>query len=327
MNTSRVRTLDALRGLAAVAVVLFHFNQVRARDHSLYDTLNAWGWLGVTVFFVLSGYCVQRATAREPTARQFLLRRFARIYPGYFASVIVVLVFCVARKFVSGLNDYIALPKTMSGWIATATITTAPVSNTPPINWVYWSLSFELAFYLVLALAVAWTRLRVALPLLLCALALFPPIVPAIFFLHYWGLFCLGIALALFRRTEWRGPALLAFLSLVVICRQQIWLEVAAAIATSAVIALAPQIDRMGGRALRVLAELGGISYALYLLHVPVGVWLVLRFADAHGGRSGGLALRLACDGLALGVCLLAAALFHRWIEQPGINWGRRVAA
>jgi peptidoglycan/LPS O-acetylase OafA/YrhL len=64
MSASRSHTIDALRGMAAISVALFHFNEGRVRDGSFYDNANRWGWLGVPVFF-----CFERllhATSREP---------------------------------------------------------------------------------------------------------------------------------------------------------------------------------------------------------------------------------------------------------------------
>ena len=71
MSASRSHTIDALRGMAAISVALFHFNEGRVRDGSFYDNANRWGWLGVPVFFVLSGYCMQRVASREVSGKTF----------------------------------------------------------------------------------------------------------------------------------------------------------------------------------------------------------------------------------------------------------------
>ncbi len=306
-----------------MGVALFHFNEVRPRGASFYDAANRWGWLGVTVFFVLSGYCVQRATERERTPRDFFLRRFARIYPGYLFSLVAVVAFCLTRKLTAGTNDFIAVPTTLAAWAATLTLTTAPVTSVPTINWVNWSLSFEIFFYAVLVVGLVWPRARLAWLIALCGAAWFPLLEDHVFFLRSWGPFALGVALALGRRElPWLATAALA-----ATIHNQTTVEVIVAASTAAIIVSSGWIERTGGLVLTLLARLGAVSYSLYLIHVPVGVWLVSRYVDAHGWRTLGLAAHLACDAASLAASILAAAVISRWIEQPGIAWGRRITA
>jgi peptidoglycan/LPS O-acetylase OafA/YrhL len=306
-------------------VALFHFNEIRTRDDSLYDQANRWGWLGVTVFFVLSGYCVWLAAQRAGAPRRFLLRRFARIYPPYLASVLVVIAFCCARKLITGTNDFTALPASPAGWLATFTMTTAPVTTTPTINWVYSSLSYEAFFYLALAAALIWPRASLPLLFALCVAGFFPAAGRAVFFLPNWGQFALGVALAIAAEGQRRAAAALAVLGFSLVCYHRSLPEVAATGVTAGLIALAPRLDAFAGWLLAILARVGEISYSLYLLHIPVGAWVVERFIDSQGWRNHGLPARLACDAAALAASLLAAAVFHRWIERPAMEWGRRV--
>lgn len=86
--------------------------------------------------------------------------------------------------------------------------------------------------------------------------------------------------------------------------------------AGSAVLILAaPHLDRLGGSALTKIAYVGEISYGLYLIHVPVGNWIVLRLADSFGWRNVGLLAHVACDITALGASLVCATAIYRWIE------------
>ena len=76
----RYETLDALRGLAALAVVVFHLGQVR-----LAPDLVPHGYLAVDFFFVLSGFVVahayEEALRGSLSFRSFALRRAIRLYP------------------------------------------------------------------------------------------------------------------------------------------------------------------------------------------------------------------------------------------------------
>ncbi len=104
--------INAWRGIAALLVAYFHCRQVTwigmQQFHcsgALFD-LNAlfsyltfpiaWGSAGVPIFFVISGYCIHRGTARRlladwphRSARAISLRRFARIYPVLLAALLL----------------------------------------------------------------------------------------------------------------------------------------------------------------------------------------------------------------------------------------------
>jgi peptidoglycan/LPS O-acetylase OafA/YrhL len=113
-SLDRVSSIDALRGLAALSVVIYHARNIfwvglaqtyhRTGFHPNFNSylgyLSApfnYGWLGVTLFFVLSGYCIHRRGAqmlvKDPAVkidyRAFAVRRFWRIYPTYFAALVL----------------------------------------------------------------------------------------------------------------------------------------------------------------------------------------------------------------------------------------------
>jgi peptidoglycan/LPS O-acetylase OafA/YrhL len=78
---SRQQGIDALRGMAVLMVVFFHSHVPWFRE---------FGVLGVDLFFVLSGYCIHRGYAAHPErfdTRNYLLRRWWRIYPPYFFAL------------------------------------------------------------------------------------------------------------------------------------------------------------------------------------------------------------------------------------------------
>lgn len=123
----------------------------------------------------------------------------------------MVVVLCALRKLTFGVNDNIALPSTFMGWLATLTLTTSPLSSVTTINWIYWSLVYEVFFYLARSVSVVWPRLWILWPLTLCGAALHPTTANAIFFLNHCGLFAVGIALALAELSKkWAAVALAA---------------------------------------------------------------------------------------------------------------------
>ena len=104
----RFESLDALRGLAALAVVLWHWQHFfyqGTRPHMpdiqrlplspLLSLFYTQGWLGVDLFFALSGFILywlysERVAERRISAPTFWLLRFSRLYPLHFATLIAV---------------------------------------------------------------------------------------------------------------------------------------------------------------------------------------------------------------------------------------------
>jgi peptidoglycan/LPS O-acetylase OafA/YrhL len=71
--------IGTLRALAACSVVLFHLNVVRVFPPGIYHSVVKHGWLGVTAFFVISGFAVHSSLMRSTNPAAFLGRRFWRI--------------------------------------------------------------------------------------------------------------------------------------------------------------------------------------------------------------------------------------------------------
>ena len=93
-DSSRLCHLDALRGIAAVAVGYVHCACLVAVDHVM---LNLLGHAPVIFFFLLSGYVLTKSleTQAQLTPRiilQFYVKRFFRLYPAVFASLIIALI-------------------------------------------------------------------------------------------------------------------------------------------------------------------------------------------------------------------------------------------
>lgn len=312
----RILVVDSLRGLAALAVALFHFNEGVARLTDPYHRLVSWGWLGVPVFFVLSGYCIAAAATQAPgRVTTFWFRRLARIFPPYWASLLLVLVLVVARRLSFGTNDLITLPHDVSGWLYTGLALTKPASSVMGINWVYWSLAYELAFYVAMGLSFL-TFGRVWL--LALTLACF--VLPGYPF-DQWCLFGLGVGC--YQVLKKADPVALLLLAA---CAVQACLNQSMPVA---LLALLTALLLLYPAPLAMLVKrspfpfLGTFSYSLYLVHVPIGCMLLSRMFTI--GRES-LPSALLRDSLLLALVGCFAYVFFLLFEKPTHAWARRTA-
>lgn len=149
----RLVLLDGLRGLAALGVVLYHF---MAYPHELgwgldaaevfprASSVAAYGAFGVQMFFIISGFVILMSAWGKPTAH-FVASRIARLFPAYWAAVLI-----------TGVGFY-----WLAGWgvngarvAANLTMLQTPfgVKN---IDGAYWTLWVELCFYILVGLLLA----------------------------------------------------------------------------------------------------------------------------------------------------------------------------
>jgi peptidoglycan/LPS O-acetylase OafA/YrhL len=168
----RVSAIDALRGLAALLVLFYHargmfwigFSQtwhqygLRPDFNALLGYLSvplSYGSLGVTLFFVLSGYCIHRRGAGQlvvdPRAsidlKAFAVRRFWRIYPTYLCALLITALidgWILARTGIrdpaqdDSLHAFLVSLVTLQGYLAVYFGT----------NGVFWTLAMEVHLYL-----------------------------------------------------------------------------------------------------------------------------------------------------------------------------------
>jgi len=156
---SRVLSIQVLRGFAACAVVLYHTDIILGHrnygDNSHFGSLAEWGWLGVNLFFMISGFTIFLAHHRDIGVPQRLARyswrRFVRVYPIYW---LMALAFLAATYFKADYRPLDMRP----GNLLTA-VSLLPFVQDPelPLK-VAWSMLFEVMFYGLFALAILSRR-------------------------------------------------------------------------------------------------------------------------------------------------------------------------
>lgn len=174
------QSLDVWRGIACLAIVVYHSSASYRRwgsaeesagaqaVHAILDAL----WLGVPMFFVISGYCIAAtidATRRRPFyLRNYLRRRCRRIYPPYWVSLVLLsaaLLVCEWGSLQSRIPSYTQGWFSLTdlgviGWAGNLTLTDTWLPyltghDSQAISRIAWSLCYEQQFYLICFLVLA----------------------------------------------------------------------------------------------------------------------------------------------------------------------------
>ena len=327
--------VDALRGVAALWVVLFHTFAGSHMSH-LEPRLPTWmaqlihvGYLGVSVFFVLSGFVIAHSIGRHRVTasyfRWFVLRRSVRLDLPYWVAIAVTI------------------------WVGAQSSTPTPAGvlahmfylqdllRYKPLSLVYWTLSLEFQLYLIFALLLGLAQRfrssdtdRRSLFIIFTAVALVATLWPAALvpqeaplpglFLRLWYAFLLGaFAWWAVDRTIGRSAFYLYAGGLLA---GAVNIHNTDAMVSIAIAAVLLEVGRAGKLRdwlnWRPLQFLGRISYSLYLLHGPISV-VTLGYTLYR------LTPRTAAWELFWLVGLLAANcsgawLFWRVVEKPCVT-------
>jgi peptidoglycan/LPS O-acetylase OafA/YrhL len=344
--------IQALRAIAALAVVLFHTLSTFNQQHSsLPDWINSAiqrGNVGVDLFFVISGFVItlsMRGFKRSgDSSLSFLIKRFFRIVPAYWVVTIIYIYYFPHVDLHLIERSLLLLPSKTSE---------APYYGVP-VLYVGWSLVYEMYFYLIFGVSLFFGRRSILVVFLYFAVTLVvaPMLSGGAFSLATNGAnsyhhpyvamatnpmiaeFVYGIGSALLYRALRRrfGKTWLAlFLSasvvmtLACIAKSQSGFDIirhglpfAGLIVTTALAE-----DGCLIRVPRFAVYLGEISYGIYLVH-PVVLLFLARTRPLANGPAHIEAIEY---GLALVISILVAGWLHRYVEQPCIQIGRRLAS
>ena len=351
--------IEGVRGLAAAAVVLYHVRLFAPsfRNGTGVPVLEpVWThlWLGVTVFFVLSGFLLYRPYAAaslrgEPAPRlgRYARKRLLRIVPAYWVALAVSIV----------LFHPLLLQGPAWGWVRQFLFLQIYFPRTTEVAiGPAWTLCIEVTFYAALP-ALAWAVARVARGGARRHAAAIAPLVAVGtgygFAQHAWpglplalpefiGLFAIGMLLAVAHESGALPSArrlLLASLATGLVAlpfahpgvtptagdaaRTILFVPL---MATAFAFALGSMLAEPGARLARfcslpALTGLGGFSYGLYLWHEPLLLGSYNSFVDIEHHLGGGAAVERALS-LPIVALLVAAAVACAWLswqrlEQP----------
>ena len=321
-------SIDILRFIAALMVTLFHLNQAIIPVHNWYRNTINYGWLGVPVFFVISGYCIIASAYTTNGIKDFLTKRFYRIFPPFWISIIIVYGSAVFQKLYTGTNSVHNLPNTFVSILANLTLCTAPLSKIETINWVYWSLTCEVMFYLVISLGLLLNKkflVYFLIAISILSAASLKQHYGLLFFLNNWPAFGLGLSLYYFFKFNTKS-SILNFVLLFTInafaLHQKFNAKPEYLIATSITFLLIA-ISKYYPTKQSFASILGQHSYSVYLIHVPVGVFIFGLFETEYIKITPGLNLLYDLSVFAI-INVIASIMFNK-IEKPSIQFGKEL--
>jgi len=139
--------LTSLRFFAALFVVIHHIAEAGNKLY-LIQVIGQFGWLGVSFFFILSGFVLMWSFDSRITPSEYILRRLSRIYPLHFVCLTICLLLFLKTGHVFG-----GYPGSIAGTLANFLLIHDWISGGPftrqAWNGVSWTLSCEFFFYLI----------------------------------------------------------------------------------------------------------------------------------------------------------------------------------
>jgi peptidoglycan/LPS O-acetylase OafA/YrhL len=326
----RIVVIEYMRGLAALAVTWFHLTNTY--KDSLVAASGAYGWLGVDVFFVISGFIIPYSISKTYAVYSirdfpnFVTRRLVRLEPPYVLSILLVIGLGYLSALAPGFRG--EDPEYGLGRVAAHLLYLIPFSGHDWLQPVYWTLAYEFAFYLFIGVMFPLIG-RQNRPLAWIALALTVGVAVLTGILPDRSLlFVLGFAvfkLLTPARPDCEGVE--RGMSIVIVCGAVFILfrgsvpTALIGLGAAAIIYAFAHLGGLRGMLGRILLGLGTISYSLYLVHVPVGgrvVNLGKRFVTEPSAE-------LLLSTIALMVSLVVALLFYIFIERPTVRIAHRL--
>ncbi|MEK6946492.1 MAG: acyltransferase [Nanoarchaeota archaeon] len=311
----RFSDLDSLRGVAVLMVVLFHltfrYNQIYGFETGPL-VLFPYGFLGVDLFFMISGYVIFMTIEKAKKPLDFVIARIARLYPSYWTAVLltftVVSIFSLPGREVSLYNAILNLSMLQS-WIFV-----------PPVDGVYWTLVVEIEFYIVILLLFIFKKLKSVekfgfYALFFIVLVHLLPVpfksqITSIFIIKYFNLFLAGI---LFYKIKNEGNSLnknmLLFCCLII-------QFIVSDIARLTVIFLFFSVfyltilEKLTILKNKLIQYVGLISYPLYLIHQNIGYVIIRTLSSYHVNNILLLVIPII-------ITTLIAMAIHHIIEDP----------
>lgn len=335
----RISYLDGHRGLAILLVLLYHAYSrwsevVPYGDEFKYSPLFSNGWLGVNLFFMISGFVILMSLERSSSFTEFIYRRWLRLFPAML--ICSLLVFFTADFFHERPAGSPVLRDLLPGltFIEPSWWQQILASSQGLLEGAFWSLFVEFKFYIVASLAFFWFGRKAQVAILFglfiaTKAAKLVYVYEPVYILYvinklfhqlsfgYFGWFASGAAFYMYVSTsekKWLFSGIFMALVSSVLVRNNIYTSsTIVAVIISLFFAASVYFERvqmMLGN--RILLFLGFVSYPLYLLHENMMVSMIVKLGN-HFPQSLQFALPLIPVLLISGLAYIIA----KYLEPP----------
>jgi peptidoglycan/LPS O-acetylase OafA/YrhL len=334
----RLPLLDYCRFAAAASVLCFHYfwngianGKLSSLPHI--DALTSWaryGYLGVNLFFIISGYVIFMSARRRDVAK-FIVGRAVRLYPAYLFAMLTTAAFAF---WIGGPLTHVSIKQVLAN-----VLMYQPIHRHDFVDGVYWTLMIEIKFYAAVALLI-WLGGQKHLEtiaklwplgmavLLLCGHGawLDPARGEWGVFGGYFPFFAVGALFAVLRTSPaastYAALALSVALALrfaLAMCGHDATTEdlVVASAVVLGCTAVFFAVNASAGRitTLPMSTTLGALTYPLYLVHAHIGYMVLSRFGSpTHVALSYGLTIALV---------LVIAMAIHEAVEVRSMPFWR----
>lgn len=337
------KSLDHWRGFAALWVMMFHgFATTYHKDlHPLVDSIKfiaASGWLGVNIFFVISGYCITtsayKLTLQNESIGKFIKNRALRLLPVYWIAFVFAIIINLICSPLNNTGFWNNLPNSWQGWLGNIFLI-QPYIDTPTYVIVYWSLVVEFAFYMLVALLLTIrhlignkTTIFIGLSLSFASPFIY---IEKVRFLSLWGEFVCGSLLFLALLFEHKNNsrrrnlclclivimALIGFGASFIYHRSsQLWFSALFSLLLYYLYFF--DFKLLKTTQIKWLAITGTFSYSLYLLHVPI-LSKIINLGSRFISSESLAYLLLQLSGWIIAITV--SFVFYHLVEKPLNNW------
>ncbi|WP_025243862.1 acyltransferase family protein [Candidatus Sodalis pierantonius] len=361
--SQRLKTMQVLRGIAAISVLFFHYRfYLKGNDtsgSSLWDILFGWGIIGVDIFFVISGfimvYIIHYYYHGWRSSTRFLLNRATRVIPLYY--------FCLLVAFLlGGAMSTFHYPEKTQNLFSALTFTVYKTNITPhyidddEIYNIRWTLNYEIYFYIVFALCMLVKPRLITLLiyglLVTCIIPVFLGFQPTLSSQGYkfqtaiYGLLSNPIILEFYigaiigylyislkkQKLSFNLESTSLFISCILlifipygVCSGKISaLNFYSTIIISFfILAITLAEPLISNKIPNNIVYLGDISFSLYLLHNSIGMSIMKRIDTSHNNSIISWLVVL----MAITASVIAAHFTHKYIEVKFTSWLKQKCA
>ena len=322
-SKSNIGIIEAIRGLAALAVCLFHFKKSNINfvgSSQYFFNTAAYGWLGVEAFFVVSGfiipYSLAKANYRLSQFFQFFARRCIRIEPAYLVSILFVV---VLGYIVENISGFMGKPVDLN--IQNILLHIGYLPEHFGYKWlqpVYWSLEAEFHYYILIGLGFALIWKNKINLLIGITLGLAASFFIQLTVFKFMPLFIMGIITC----SKKAGKVNNYIFYIVLLVTFLVCLLNGLGILPPLVGVITALLISFFQFRTKLTDFLGKISFSLYLMHVPVGgktLNYLSRYAKNEWQVWGALIIALI-------LTIAASWIFYKLVEYPSQMLSKRIS-